>query len=112
MKKAILITGIIWLVLCVAGAVIELFVGIGDLMGMDVGWAKVDPNQALGAANIVLGSLLAIGAILDVVLLAKRNSENLKKGPGIALGVIAAVFGATLPGIFFAVDSGINRKSN
>ena len=89
MKKAILITGIIWLVLCVAGAVIELFVGIGDLMGMDVGWAKVDPNQALGAANIVLGSLLAIGAILDVVLLAKRNSENLKKGPGIALGVIS-----------------------
>lgn len=34
----------------------------------------------------------------------------MKRTPGIVLGVFAAVFGATLPGILFAIDSGRNRS--
>ena len=109
MKKAILITGIIWLVLCIGGAIAEIVVGIGDLTKVQSGPATIDANPSLAAANIALGVCLIIGAILDVVLLVKRNS-NMKKAPGIVLGVFAAAFGATLPGILFAVDSGMNRS--
>ena len=109
MKKAILITGIIWLILCIGGAIGELIVGFGDLVKVQSGSATIDANPSLAAANIALGICLIVGAVLDVVLLVKRNS-NMKKAPGIVLGVFAAVFGATLPGIFFAVDSGINRS--
>ncbi|MBE6126710.1 MAG: hypothetical protein E7182_01850 [Erysipelotrichaceae bacterium] len=109
MKKAILITGIIWLVLCVGGAIAELVVGFGDLVKVQSGSVTIDPNPSLAAANIALGFSLIVGAILDVILLVKRNSD-MKKAPGIVLGVFAAVFGATLPGIFFAIDSGMNRS--
>ena len=34
----------------------------------------------------------------------------MKKVPGVVLGVFAAVLGALLPGILFAVDSGMNRS--
>ena len=110
MKKAILITGIIWLIACLGIGVTEIIIGISGFMTISSssGQAQIDPNPILGAANIIVGSLFIVGAVLDLVILIKRNSD-MKKAPGIALGVIAAVFGASVPGILFAIDSGINR---
>lgn len=108
MKKAILITGIIWLIFCVAGGISEIVVGVSFFSPISNGQVQVDPNPTLAVANIVVGALMFVGAVLDVILIIKRNSD-MKKGPGIALGVVAAVLGATLPGILFAVDSGVNR---
>ena len=111
MKKAILITGIIWLVLTVAGAVTELVFGISFLSSLQGGDVTVDPNVPHAIGNLVFGGLLIVAAVLDVIILVKRNSD-MKKAPGIVLGVIAAVFGATVPGILFAIDSGMNRSDN
>ena len=60
-------------------------------------------------ANIALGVCLIVAAILDIVLLIKRNS-SMGKGAGIALGVFGIIFGAALPGIFFIADLVQTRK--
>ncbi len=78
-------------------------------MKVQSGSATIDPNPSLAAANIALGFSLIVGAILDAILLVKRNSD-MKKAPGIVLDVFAAVFGATLPGIFFIADSAQTRQ--
>ncbi len=113
MKKAILITGIIWAVSCLLAAIFEILFAITCFTGYQdaaVPEITIDPNPLLGVANFVAAAFLLAGAILAIVLIVKRNSE-MKKVPGIVLGVIAAVFGATVPGVLFAIDSGMERKA-
>ena len=111
MKKAILITGIIWLVLIVAGAITEVIFGISFLTTLQSGSVSSDANIPQAIGNFVVAAFLIAGAVLDIIMLLKRNSD-MKKAPGIVLGVFAAVFGATVPGILFAIDSGMNRSEN
>ena len=111
MKKAILITGIIWLVLIVAGAIAEVGFGISFLTTLQSESVTTDANIPQAIGNFVFAALLIAGAVLDIIILVKRNSD-MKKVPGIVLGVFAAVFGATVPGILFAIDSGMNRSDN
>ena len=108
MKKAILVTGIIWAVLCLVGAIMEIIVAIPYFTGIKGDNVQINPDVALGVGNLILAAWLIAGTVLAFVLIAKRNSA-MKKVPGILLGVFAAVFGATVPGVLFAIDSGINR---
>ncbi len=78
-------------------------------MKVQSGSATIDPNPSLAAANIALGFSLIVGAILDAILLVKRNSD-MKKAPDIVLGVFGIIFGAVVPGIFFIVDSAQTRQ--
>lgn len=111
MKKAILIVGIIWTVLCFSGAIAEIITAIGqfvNLQGPEVTW-QADPER--GTINLILGIYLIVGGILSLVMINKRNSE-MTKGAGITLGVFGIIFGADVPGVLFIVDSAINRKSS
>ena len=109
MKKAILIGGIIWMILCLAGGIFEIVFGIGDLMKITGENIELDPNIALGVANILVGVWLLAGAVFSLVDVLKRNS-NMGKGAGIALGVVSLVFAAELPGVLFIIDSAKNRE--
>ena len=109
MKKAILIVGIVWIVLSLAIAITEITYGIGVLQVLKSESVEWEANVVLGAANIIVGSVYGIAIIFTLVLILLRNS-NMSKGAGIALGVVAAIFGSLVPGILFIVDSATNRK--
>ena len=109
MKKAILVTGIIWAILCGLAAVGEILVAVSCFTPMDSGVISMDPNPLLGVANLIAAGVLLVATVLAIVLVAKRES-NMKQVPGIVLGVVAAVLGATVPGVLFAIDSGMNRE--
>lgn len=109
MKKAILITGIIWAVLCLAGAIVEITYGIGQLTPLQSASVEWKADVALGTANICIGCDLAIAAALSLVLVFTRNSK-MSKTAGLILGIVAAVLGSLVPGILFAVDSVQTRQ--
>ena len=118
MKKAILITGIITIVGYAITALIMFIVAsvatdpqvINEVMNT----TGATREQAEAAARItqagfiVTGVIFLIGVAFAIVLIALRNNTRIKKGAGIALGVLGIVF-STLPGIFFLVDSVKNR---
>ena len=123
MKKAVLITGIVWSVLCFLAALICLIVGFAIVGSADeVAKAAVEAAQdpemtyevayaaaiILGVAPIIIGAYLLVGGVFSVVLVATRNSA-MKKGAGIALGIVAFVFGAELPAVFYVIDSAKSR---
>lgn len=113
MKKGILISGIITAVLYGLGAIAEIIVALMAWSSQSTteGGATfdVDPNIALGAANLVVGIFLLIAAIFAIICVVKRNSQ-MSKGHGITLGVFATIFGAYVPGIIFIVDSSKTRE--
>ena len=109
MKKAILISGIVWMVLCLAGGLFEILYGIGQLTPLKSGSVDWQPDYVLGTANICIGCYLVVGIALTVLLILKRNSE-MNKTKGLVLGIVAAVFGALVPGVLFAVDSVKTRQ--
>lgn len=118
MKKAILISGIIWGVVCIILALIFIPIGaaatrpevIQELIN-----GGMTPEKANAAAQatqylmITAGIWLLVAAVFSFVLLGVRN-RNFGKGAGIALGIIGIVFGAELPGIFFIIDSARSRQ--
>ena len=109
MKKAILITGIIWIVLALAVSIFEIVYGANLFNTVKTGDVEWEANVALGVANIIVGCWFAIAIVFAIILILKRNS-NMGKGAGIALGVIAAVLGAVAPGVLFVIDSAMNRE--
>lgn len=118
MKKAILITGIIWGILCVIGALIMLPLGaaattpefVQELMKAGQVTEAEAKAVALVTAEILfsIGAWLLVGGVFSFVLAGIRN-KGFSKGAGIALGIIGIVVGAELPGIFMIVDSAVNR---
>ncbi|MBO5529699.1 MAG: hypothetical protein J6A47_10385, partial [Bacilli bacterium] len=50
-----------------------------------------------------------VAAIYSFVLVGLGRNTTMGKGGGIALGVVGIVLGATLPGIFFIIDSAKTR---
>ena len=118
MKKAILGTGIGWGILCIILAIVFFVLGANATDPQVIQQAQqqpgVTPEQAQAAAQalqyllIVSAIFMVLSAIYSFVLIALRNS-SIGKGGGIALGVIGIVIGATLPSVFFLVDSAKNR---
>ena len=118
MKKAILISGIIWGVLAVITGII--FLAVSPVFGSKEVIDEVIKNnpditrEAAEAAAAVLvttfavigGELLA-GGVFSFVLAGVRNKGG--KGAGIALGIVGIVLGAILPGIFTLIDAIKNR---
>ena len=113
MKKGILISGIITIVIY---SIMTLIFGIvGAVQLATKGMAEVDPGaiptEELGivaAVFLVLAGYFLIGLIFSAVMIGKRNS-TMGKGAGIALGVFGIIVGALVPGIFFIVDSASTR---
>ena len=121
MKKAILISGIFWAVVCGITALILFLVGavanspevIQEVVNQSQGTVTMEQAQAAAAAAQALmigwAVYFLLGLVFAIVLIALRNNQRLSKGAGIALGIVGVVFGATLPGIFFIVDSAKTR---
>ena len=125
MKKAILISGIIWAVASIVLAIV--FVSMGGLsltaMGTQEGQKVINDfaaqnNVTVEAAKaaltvsatalVVAGIWLFVAAAYSFVLVGLRNKQT-GKGAGIALGIVGIVLGAELPGIFTIIDAAKNR---
>ena len=114
MKKGILISGIITIVIY---SIMALVFGIvGGVQLATKGMAEADPGAIpaeelaiVATVFLVLAGYFLVGLIFSAVLIGKRNSD-MGKGAGITLGVFGIVVGALVPGIFFLVDSASTRK--
>ena len=109
MKKAILIVGIIWAILCLVLGVFQIVYGIFDFTNKTITGGSADPDPVRGAANLIVGIWLLVGACLSCLTAIKRNS-NMSKKQGITLGVFSIIFGAEVPGILFIIDSAKTRQ--
>ena len=118
MKKAILISGIIWGILLALTAIILFAVGanatnpevvqeIANMQHITVAEAEKLAKDAQ-LVLIVSGAVLSVATVFSFVLVGLRNS-TMHKGLGITFGIIGIVIGAQLPGIFFIIDSARNR---
>lgn len=125
MKKAILISGIIWAVISIVLAIVFVSMGGLSLSAMETAEGqqviqdfatqnKVTVEAAKAAltvsatALVVAGIWLFVAAAYSFVLVGLRNKTTGKAG-GIALGVVGIVLGAELPGILTLIDSAKNR---
>ena len=121
MKKAILISGIFWavfsgiaaLILFLVGAVVNSPEVIQETVNQSQGTITLEQAQVAAAAAQALmigwAVYFLLGLVFAIVLIVLRNNLRIGKGAGIALGIVGVVLGATLPGIFFIVDSAKNR---
>ena len=118
MKKAILISGIIWGISCVLAAIVCFaFAGVAAMPEFLAEFKKANPSiseadakatvEALTIVLAVSGSYSVIAAVLSFVLAGTRNSKS--RGLGLGLGISSIVLGATLPAIFTLIDVGQNR---
>jgi|GEM_PF-903583 len=120
MKKAILISGIIWGILLALAATVILFFALGTAMTSSSVVHQFADTQHVTVAEaekllkdaqlvlIVTGAILVVATIFSFVLAGLRNS-TMPKGLGITFGIIGIVLGAELPGIFFIIDSARSR---
>jgi len=125
MKKAILISGIIWAVASIVLAIVFVSMGGLSLSVMETAEGqqviqeyatqnKVTVEAAKAAlivgatALVVVGIWLFVAAAYSFVLVGLRNKATGKAG-GIVLGVVGIVLGAELPGILTLIDSAKNR---
>lgn len=114
MKKGILISGIITIVVY---SIMALIFGIvGGVQLATKGMAEADPGaipaEELGIVAtvfLVLAGYFLIGLIFSAIMIGKRNSD-MSKGAGITLGVFGIIVGALVPSIFFLVDSASTRS--
>ena len=118
MKKAILISGIIWGILLALIAVLlfalaanatnpQIVQEIANTQHVTVAEAEKLAKDAQ-LVLIVAGAVWVVATIFSFVLVGLRNS-TMPKGLGITFGIIGIVLGATLPGIFFIIDSARSR---
>ena len=114
MKKGILISGIITIV--IYGIMAMVFGIVGAIQLAAKGMAEVDPGaipaEELGivaAVFLVLAGYFLLGLIFSAIMIGKRNSD-MGKGTGITLGVFGIIVGAVVPGIFFLIDSAASRN--
>ena len=118
MKQAILGTGIGWGILCIITAAILIPVGAvatnPEIINSVVQQGKYTEQEVIQAAQVLqvffisFGITLLIGAVFSFLFVGLRNAK-FGKGVGITLGVFGIVFGATLPAVFFIVDSARTR---
>lgn len=128
MKKAIKIFGIIWGVFGIIAVISTVIFAIACLVGVsnqELLQKIVDQIQQTYQRTITIEQAKAIlnnaaiacfgatayevvGTVLSFVMVGKANSE-MGKGAGIALGIVSFVFGSTVPGVLFIVDSAVNR---
>ena len=122
MSKAVRITGIIWIILC---AILTIVFGIISIVGYGAvdqaaqEIAKADSSinleQAKAAALLaviyldIVAGYFFLGLVFSIIFVALARKE-IRKGAGIALGIIGFIFGAELPGIFFIVHSAKDLK--
>jgi hypothetical protein len=122
MKKAITVSGIIWGIFMLLLGVIFLFVffgaqgGTGSLVDqMAQQYPQLTRQEIEALVNIavtiygVVAFYAIVAAIYSFVLVGLGRNTTMGKGGGIALGVVGIVLGATLPGIFFIIDSAKTR---
>ena len=123
MKKAVLITGIIWAIamgvsMIIFGILSIIYVAAAnspEAIAQAAQAAKVTEEEAKAVAVaialfMVVATIYCItGLVFSIVFAATRNKE-FGKGKGIALGIIGAILGAELPGIFYIIDSAKTRQ--
>lgn len=130
MKKAILISGIIWAVVSIVLAIVFVLMGglslaklsLSNTGSVSIDQCEYDPmrddficpqgeNNFLivsATALVVVGIWLFVAAAYSFVLVGLRNKATGKAG-GIVLGIVGIVLGAELPGILTLIDSAKNR---
>ena len=118
MKKAILGTGIAWGILSIFLAILLFAIGAlatsAEVIARAQQQSGVTPEQAQQAAQYtqiimyIAGGFMIASMIYSFVLIGIRN-KTMRKGAGIAIGVVGIAIGATLPSVFFLVDSAVNR---
>lgn len=121
MKKALKITGIIFGILLVFSALslfITGFVFIGSADAVAKQMVETDPNIAyeaaramcasLGAGFIISAIVVTVGAVFSFVLAGMSKTDFPKKGTFIALGVLAILTGAEVPGVIAIVHGAKN----
>ncbi len=117
MKKAILGTGIGWGILLLISAIpLIIFAIVARSPEFVQALVKEGISQqeaelaatAMGTGFMIAAIVCVIAAVYSFVLIGLRNAK-MGKGAGIALGVVGIVIGATLPAIFFLVDSAMTR---
>ncbi|MCR5348440.1 MAG: hypothetical protein K6E59_02380 [Bacilli bacterium] len=113
MKKAILISGIV--TIAIYSILVLVFSIVGIINIATKGMAEADPGAiqaeelaVVATVFLILAGYFLLGIIFSGIMIGKRNSD-MGKGPGIVLGILGIVFGATVPGIIFIADSGANR---
>ena len=113
MRKGVLISGIITIVVYGIMAMVFGIVGLVNLVANDM--AQADPGAikpeelaALATVFLVIAGTCLLGLIFAAIMVGKRNS-SMGKGGGITLGVFGIIMGAVVPGIFFIIDSAKNR---
>ena len=122
MKKAVLITGVIWAVLTFLCALVFMILGLVFISAapevaqtLVIEGEELTPEQILALVYGIAGVFVffavyfIIGGVFSIVLVVNRANEKIKKGAGIALGIVAFVLGAELPGVFFVIDSAMHR---
>ena len=109
MKKGVLISGVITIVIY---SIIALVFGIvGGINIATKGMADADPG-AIPAPELLIVAIVflsiaghfILGIIMSGILIGTRNS-NISKAGGIVLGILGILFSAILPGIFYLCDS-------
>ena len=123
MKKGVLVSGIIWIIMSAIALLIFVIMAGVSYFGLSDSQVLADSARAAGTTVEAAKEALTLTAtmftcaaiemvltiVFSIVLIAKRNS-NMGKGAGIALGIVSIVFGSVLPGIFFIVDSAKTRS--
>ena len=114
MKKGILISGIITIVIYSIMTIVFLIVGIINFVtkGMadsDPGAIPAEELTVVAIVFLAIAGYFLLSVIFSGIMIGKRNS-GMGKGAGVALGVFGILFGAILPGIFFIADSAKTRS--
>lgn len=114
MKKGVLISGIITIV--IYGIMAMIFGIVGGVQLAAKGMAEVDPGTIpaeelaiVATVFLAIAGYFVVSIVFSGIMIGKRNS-SMGKGAGIALGVFGIIFGAVVPGIFFIADSAQTRK--
>lgn len=121
MKKALKITGIVFGILLVFSALslfISGFVFVGTADAVAKQMVENDPKMAyeaargvcvgMGTAFIISAIIVTLGAVFSFVLAAKSKADFPKKGTFIALGVLAILTGAEVPGVIAIIHGAKN----
>ncbi len=121
MKKALKITGIVFGILMVLAALIFFITGFVFFGTADEVAKQMVQNDsgisyevahatciATGTGFVISGVIVVIGAVFSFVLAGLSGQEYPKKGLFIALGVLAILTGAEVPGVIAIVHGAKN----
>ena len=117
MKKAVRITGGIWIAVCLVLAIVFVSLGATMLANADQIAQEALPQTqgvtleqlkaltiATGTGFLGSGIYFAVGLVYTIVLMVIAGVQ-MPKAVGIVLGVIGVFAGAELPAIFFIIHA-------